>query len=64
MEENVAPFEYKQMLNEIKARIKSSQTKAALAVNRSLILLYWHIGKLILQKQTEHAWGSQIIERL
>jgi predicted nuclease of restriction endonuclease-like (RecB) superfamily len=64
MEENVVPFEYKQMLNEIKARIKSSQTKAALAVNRTLILLYWNIGKLILQKQTEHAWGSQIIERL
>ncbi|WP_241237854.1 DUF1016 N-terminal domain-containing protein [Pseudoflavitalea rhizosphaerae] len=64
MEEKAAPFEYRLMLNEIKARIKSSQSKAALAVNSSLIQLYWHIGKLILQKQTEHAWGSQIIERL
>lgn len=64
MEKNVIPFEYKQLLNEIKSRIKSSQVKAALAVNRSLILLYWSIGKLISEKQAEHSWGSQIIEQL
>ncbi|QEC44970.1 PDDEXK nuclease domain-containing protein [Pseudobacter ginsenosidimutans] len=64
MEEHAAPFEYRLMLNEIKARIKSSQSKAALAVNRSLILLYWNIGKVISEKQAEHSWGSRIIDQL
>jgi predicted nuclease of restriction endonuclease-like (RecB) superfamily len=56
--------EYKEFLHEVKQRIKSSQAKAALAVNRSLIQLYWGIGKLIAEKQTAYSWGTNIIEQL
>jgi predicted nuclease of restriction endonuclease-like (RecB) superfamily len=56
--------EYKEFLQEVKQRIKSNQAKAALAVNSSLIQLYWSIGKLIAEKQTAYSWGTNIIDQL
>lgn len=38
--------------------------KTALAVHRELVLLYWHIGCEILQRQQEERWGAKVIERL
>jgi predicted nuclease of restriction endonuclease-like (RecB) superfamily len=60
----IAQPEYKAFVHEIKQRIKSSQAKAAVAVNSSLIHLYWSIGKLIAEKQTVHSWGTNIVEQL
>jgi predicted nuclease of restriction endonuclease-like (RecB) superfamily len=48
----------------LKSRIHNAQQRAALAVNRELVLLYWHIGRDILTRQTEQGWGSKVIERL
>ena len=48
----------------IKERIQSAQVRAALAVNRELVLLYWGIGKEILARQREEGWGSKVIPRL
>lgn len=49
---------------ELRARIHTTQQRAALAVNRELVLLYWQIGQDILQRQTEQGWGAKVIERL
>jgi hypothetical protein len=38
------PSGYAAMLADIKARVRAAQLKAGLAVNRELVLLYWHIG--------------------
>ena len=38
--------------------------KAAVAVNRELILLYWHIGREILRAQKAEGWGAKVVERL
>lgn len=56
--------EYKAFLKEIKEKILASQVKAALAVNRELIHLYWEIGSKILLKQKEEGWGAKTIENL
>ena len=56
--------EYKILLKEIKERILSSQVKAALAVNRELINLYWEIGSRIHLKQKNEGWGAKTIENL
>ncbi|MDN3508111.1 MAG: PDDEXK nuclease domain-containing protein [Simkaniaceae bacterium] len=56
--------EYKTFLKEIKEKILSSQIKAALAVNRELITLYWEIGSRIHIKQKREGWGSKTIENL
>jgi hypothetical protein len=44
---------YADFLRDIKTRIQTARIKAALAVNRELILLYWGIGRDILKRQEE-----------
>lgn len=56
--------EYKDLLIEIKKKVKSSQLKAAVAVNKELIQLYWEIGSTIIKKQKNAEWGSKVIENL
>lgn len=56
--------EYKAFFKEIKEKILASQVKAALAVNRELINLYWEIGCKIHLKQQDEGWGAKTIENL
>lgn len=58
------PGGYTEWLAELKTRIHSAQQRAALAVNRELVLLYWQIGQDILQRQEREGWGAKVIERL
>ena len=53
------PTGYADWLAELKARIHSAQQHAALAVNRELVLLYWQIGRDILERQSREGWGGQ-----
>ncbi len=55
---------YTHFLHDLKARIRAARTRAALAVNRELILLYWQIGRDILERQEREGWGTKVIERL
>jgi predicted nuclease of restriction endonuclease-like (RecB) superfamily len=58
------PEGYADWLTELKARIHGAQQRAALAVNRELVLLYWQIGRDILTRQAQQGWGAKVIERL
>lgn len=58
------PEGYADWLAELKSRIHTAQQRAALAVNRELVLLYWQIGCDILVRQAEQGWGAKVIERL
>ncbi len=58
------PADYSAWLTELKSRIHSAQQRAALAVNRELVLLYWQIGQDILTRQTQQGWGAKVIDRL
>lgn len=55
---------YADWLAEQKTRIHSAQQRAALAVNRELVLLCWLIGRDILDRQAREGWGAKGIERL
>lgn len=55
---------YDTFLNDLKIRISAARTRAALAVNRELIMLYWQIGRDILERQEREGWGTKVIERL
>lgn len=59
-----APEGYADWLADLKTRIHTAQQRAALAVNRELVLLYWQIGQDILARQAEQGWGAKVIERL
>jgi predicted nuclease of restriction endonuclease-like (RecB) superfamily len=56
--------EYRNWLESLKAKIKSSQIRASLSVNREVILLYWDLGKQILEKQNINGWGSRVVSQL
>jgi predicted nuclease of restriction endonuclease-like (RecB) superfamily len=58
------PADYSPWLAELKGRIHAAQQRAALAVNRELVLLYWQIGRDILARQGREGWGAKVIERL
>lgn len=58
------PPEYGPFLEELKQRIRAAQVRAALSVNRELVLLYWQIGRRILELQQAEGWGAKVIERL
>ncbi len=58
------PEGYDHWLGELKARIHSAQQRAALAVNRELVLLYWQMGRDILARQSEQGWGAKVVDRL
>jgi predicted nuclease of restriction endonuclease-like (RecB) superfamily len=55
---------YKDFLEELKTKIRTSQLKAARAVNTELIMLYWHIGHEILNRQEKQGWGSKVVDKL
>lgn len=55
---------YNHFLHDLKTRIRAARTRAAMAVNRELVLLYWQIGRDILERQEREGWGAKVIERL
>jgi predicted nuclease of restriction endonuclease-like (RecB) superfamily len=55
---------YFALLNGLKQRIRGAQLKAALAVNQELIMLYWHIGQEIVERQLSQGWGSKVIDHI
>jgi hypothetical protein len=58
------PEGYGEFLAALKAEIRTAQIKAALSVNRELILLYWRIGHQIAEKQKQENWGKKVIDHL
>ncbi|MBK8973508.1 MAG: DUF1016 family protein [Hahellaceae bacterium] len=58
------PEGYCDWLAALKNRIYSAQQRATLAVNREMLLLYWQIGKEILDRQINEGWGAKVIEQL
>src|SRR5438128_364995 len=58
------PQGHAELLEDLKGRVRTAQLKAALAVNRELIRLYWDIGQLIVHRQEREGWGSSVIEKL
>jgi predicted nuclease of restriction endonuclease-like (RecB) superfamily len=64
MASSLIPAEYTNFLAGLKERIRSARVRAALSVNRELILLYWEIGREILTRQASQKWGAKVIDRL
>ncbi|WP_199856330.1 DUF1016 N-terminal domain-containing protein [Lunatibacter salilacus] len=62
--ENLDKDLYKAFFSDIKEKINQSQYEALRQVNKTLLALYWEIGKSIVGKQQEHGWGKAIVETL
>ncbi len=61
---SLLPDGYNDFLHNLKERIRTAQVRAALAVNRELVLLYWQIGREILERQQREGWGTKVVEKL
>jgi hypothetical protein len=57
-------LEHRQFIEDLKARVATARISAARAVNRDLILLYWDIGRAIVEKQQTLGWGESVIDRV
>ncbi len=56
--------EYKKFINELKEKVRKSQLKAAVKVNYELLLLYWNLGKEIVENQNKYSWGDSFLTSL
>jgi predicted nuclease of restriction endonuclease-like (RecB) superfamily len=56
--------DYKTWIGELKLKIRSTQIKAAIAVNSTLIQFYWELGKMIVEKQSQTAWGGKLLDQI
>jgi predicted nuclease of restriction endonuclease-like (RecB) superfamily len=73
-EENVAfpvppprselPKSYAETLGEIKRRIQQERLRVVMSANSAMVLLYWDIGRMILDRQEREGWGARVIDRL
>ena len=61
---SLLPAGYAALLTEVKQRVRAAQIKAAVSANRELLLLYWDIGRAIVQAQKDKGYGKQVVEML
>ncbi len=55
---------YLQTLEDLKSFIKTAQIKAHLAVNKEILICYWQIGRIIIDRQEKEGWGTKVIEKI
>ena len=55
---------YRELLADIKVRVRQAQHRAALSANAEMILMYWDIGRMIAARQEREGWGAGVIPRL
>jgi predicted nuclease of restriction endonuclease-like (RecB) superfamily len=48
----------------LKKKIRQARQKAAVAINKELLSVYWEIGRAIMEQQQQQGWGTKVIERL
>ncbi|MDO4381617.1 MAG: PDDEXK nuclease domain-containing protein [Clostridia bacterium] len=61
MDNKININKYKLLLENVKQEVLNTQYKAIYAVNKELMFMYWHIGKIILEN---NQWGNKFIDNL
>ena len=58
------PRDYADTLGVIKQRIQEERLRVVLTANTAMSLLYWDIGRMILERQERAGWGAKVVDRL
>ena len=58
------PDGYPALLAEVKDRVRMAHITAARRVNSELVLMYLRLGQLILDRQIDEGWGTNVLGRL
>ncbi len=62
--EGELPVSYGAAFAAIKERIRTERQRVIMAANAAMVMLYWDIGKMILDRQRQEGWGAKVIDRL
>ena len=63
MDNKIDINKYKLLLENIKQAVLNAQYKAVYAVNKELMFMYWHIGKIILEN-TQFSKKFKVYEKI
>ncbi|MCQ2347095.1 MAG: DUF1016 N-terminal domain-containing protein [Paludibacteraceae bacterium] len=64
MPDSELPTWYAGFLSSIKTEISASRRRVMISANTQMMMMYYHIGKQILEYQASEGWGAKIIDRL
>lgn len=55
---------YATFIERLKETVSSTKVKITLQANAQLIMMYWRIGRMILDAQEKEGWGARVIDRI
>ena len=58
------PFNYPQLLSQVKQRVRLAQQRAAYSAYGEMLRMYWDVGHLLSEAQKEIGWGNGALQRL
>lgn len=58
------PEGYAEVLADLKQRIARERVRVVMAANAAMVLLYWDVGRVILERQKTEGWGTKVVDRL
>jgi hypothetical protein len=58
------PQDYAEALATIMQRIQEERLRTVLSANRAMVLQYWDIGRMILERQEHAGWGARVVDPL
>nr|WP_232483714.1 DUF1016 N-terminal domain-containing protein [Brevibacterium yomogidense] len=61
---NLVPDGYATTLAELKHHVDAARFQSQRKANTELLKLWWRIGRTILERQQQEAWGTGVLERL
>ena len=56
------PPGFTDLMNSIKAEVRTASRQAQFAVNTAMIAMYWRIGKLIIERMGNEGWGTKVVK--
>ena len=64
IEDVTASAGYRALIKRLEHRVRETQARAARTLNTELVMLYWSIGRDILEQQQTAGWGDDIVGRI
>ncbi|MCX4675437.1 PDDEXK nuclease domain-containing protein [Streptomyces sp. NBC_01433] len=58
------PPGFNEMVDQLKSIVRGAHVRAQLKVNTEMLLMYWEIGRTILERQSGERWGTKVIDRI
>ena len=56
--------EYRNWIQDLGNRYKTSQIKASIRVNNEMLMYYWSVGKDITERHADSKWGNKFFQNM